>query len=86
MSGCAVCVYDLYIEAKAAYSHSLTTALTALQQQSVPKTSWPEDVLALAERSNGKEVTASAVFDGEEPLDATMRAFIELEKRLKGKA
>ncbi|KAF8318633.1 hypothetical protein DL93DRAFT_2075474 [Clavulina sp. PMI_390] len=89
MSGCAVCVYDLYIEAKAAYSTALSNALTELREQDVPREDWPAEVIALDAKLNssgsksGAAVDSSAVFEDEGPLDATLRAFMELEKKLK---
>lgn len=83
MSGCAICVYDLYIEAKAAYSKALAASLTAPDEQRVPKSLWPKEVLALSKRPRDLRQTSSVSFEDDGPLDATMKAFMELEKRLK---
>lgn len=84
MSGCAVCVYDLYVEAKAVYSKELAGALTILQERRVPKELWPQEIVKLAESSKPNSATSSGSFEDDGPLDATMKAFVELEKRLKG--
>lgn len=92
MSGCAVCVYDLYLESKAAYAQGLTAALGELQKQDVPKEVWPDEVIALSVRKNKskdasvQETNDSIVWsDDDSPLDASMKAFQELERRLKAK-
>lgn len=105
MSGCAVCVYDLYIEAKSTYTQALSTSLTSLKEHNVPSSSWPKEVLILSKKqSNDARATADAAaddasssskpvsFQDEEDedgddddrnVDASMKAFMELEKRLK---
>lgn len=85
MSGCAVCVYDIYIEATAAYSKALAQSLTSLEELKVPKSLWPKEVLALSKQSNDGDPTfqTSTSFEDDSPLDATLKAFMELEKRLK---
>lgn len=79
MSGCAVCIYDLYMEAKEGYRQSLRTALTQLEEKGVPKELWPVEVVALAEKRKSHPDLEE---QGEE--DPTMKAFLELERRLKG--
>ena len=49
MSGCAVCIYDLYFESKQAYRASLVSALTKLQHMRVPPDTWPKELIALHE-------------------------------------
>lgn len=104
MSGCAVCVYDLYIEAKSTYTQALSTSLTSLREHNVPSSSWPKEVLILSKKqSNDARATAADAdvsfssepvsFQDEEDedgdddddrnVDASMKAFMELEKRLK---
>ena len=92
MSGCAVCIYDLYLESKASYSEALLKALDELEKRKVNRSLWPNEVIALWNKQNGTKDGLSV--DGmvrekdvdEDPLDATMQAFLELEKRLKTKA
>jgi len=99
MSGCALCVYDLYIEAKSTYTKALSTSLTSLKERNVPASLWPKEILTLSKKqSNGTRTadtdasssseTASIQDEDEEDgddrkVDASVKAFMELEKRLK---
>ena len=47
MSGCAVCIYDLYFESKQAYRATLASALTKLEQMRIPPDTWPKELIAL---------------------------------------
>ena len=84
MSGCAICVNDLYIESKAAYQSALGDALDQLEAKKVPRDKWPESVASLYERRIAQASGAISSVVDEEPLDASMRAFLELERKLKG--
>ena len=100
MSGCALCVYDLYIEAKSTYTKALSTSLNSLKEHNVPASLWPKEALVLSKKqSNSARAAAAAdVSSPPEPasfqdedeedsydrkVDASMKAFMELEKRLK---
>lgn len=91
MSGCAVCVYDLYLEAKACYVQALFKTLDKFEEQGTSQVLWPDEVMRLrTKRQDGKGKSVNAFVEdvvGEEhedesPLDATMKAFLELEKEL----
>lgn len=41
MSGCAVCVYDLYDESLAAYRESIAKVTATLNSMGVPESEWP---------------------------------------------
>lgn len=72
MSGCAVCVYDLYEEELPAYKDSVTTLRAALSERQIPESEWPAHIrtgTATAERSRG----------------AVLDAFEEMERALKEK-
>ena len=70
MSGCAVCVYDLYEEELAAYEDSVTTLRAALSERQIPESEWPAHIRTrTAERSRG----------------AVLNAFEEMERALKEK-
>jgi len=71
MSGCAVCVYDLYEESLAAYIESLAAFKLALTSAGIPEEAWPHSVRASATAEPKKPVTLSA--------------FEELERSLKTK-
>jgi Oxidoreductase-like protein, N-terminal len=44
MSGCAVCVYDLYDESLQAYKHSVASLQRSLSALGIPLTDWPPSV------------------------------------------
>ena len=75
MSGCAVCVYDLYEEALQAYKDSLTSIRAGLVQMGVPESQWPE-------RLREKASEAAKV---ERPIDISRNAFEEMERSLAAK-
>ncbi|KAF7350152.1 Oxidoreductase-like domain-containing protein [Mycena venus] len=71
MSGCAVCVYDLYEESLAAYKESLAAFMSALTSAGIPQEAWPKSVRTIDTTEPKKSVTLSA--------------FEELERSLKAK-
>ncbi|KAF8734949.1 Oxidoreductase-like protein, N-terminal, partial [Rhizoctonia solani] len=82
MSGCAVCVYDLYFSSLDDYKKEARTARGRLRELSIPMHEWPEDL----QKQEMKEVTASNEEEKEGldnlDLDPTMKAFLMLEKQL----
>ncbi|KAJ7769454.1 oxidoreductase-like protein [Mycena metata] len=74
MSGCAVCVYDLYEESVAAYKESVAAFRSALTAAEVPEASWPDDVRAAGATGGGRGQKA-----------VSLSAFEELERSLKTK-
>ncbi|KAH8101873.1 oxidoreductase-like protein [Cristinia sonorae] len=74
MSGCAVCVYDLYDEALHDYNDKLSSLRTSLQVLNIPEFQWP-----LAVRT----APVDKVTDSKK--SPTLSAFEELELRLKQK-
>ncbi|KAF8189496.1 oxidoreductase-like protein [Mycena galopus ATCC 62051] len=70
MSGCAICVYDLYEESLAAYKESLAALRSTLTSDGIPEESWPKSIRA------GVVAREKSV---------TLSAFEELEKSLKAK-
>lgn len=80
MSGCAICVHDIYLDALNAYTSSLRSIKASLLEQSVPKHAWPSAVLEVKDGSEQDDA------DGlPSDLDPTTRAFMELERKLKKK-
>ncbi|KAJ7624238.1 hypothetical protein DFH06DRAFT_1230034 [Mycena polygramma] len=71
MSGCAVCVYDLYEESLGAYKVSMAALRSKLAAAGIPEASWP------------KSVRATDTTGGKKPV--ALSAFEELEKSLKAK-
>lgn len=70
MSGCAVCVYDLYEESLEAYNESLETLRKQLTEMNVPEYEWPKHI----QTHHTKKST-----------NVVMNAFEEMERRLKEK-
>lgn len=77
MSGCAVCVYDLYEEALAAYKDSVTTLRAALSARHIPETEWPAHI-----RTSKVIPTPTTT---EKSKGAVLDAFEEMERALKEK-
>ncbi|KIP09734.1 hypothetical protein PHLGIDRAFT_34249 [Phlebiopsis gigantea 11061_1 CR5-6] len=75
MSGCAVCVQDLYAEALDEYKQAVDALRTSLTTLSVPEGRWPPSI----------RTSASA---GQPPpkQNVTLDAFAELERRLQMKS
>ncbi|TCD68397.1 hypothetical protein EIP91_010906 [Steccherinum ochraceum] len=72
MSGCAICVYDLYEEALTDYNDKVSSLRTSLQVLHVPEDEWPESI---------KPSRASSP----SARNTILSAFEELEQRLKQK-
>ncbi|KDQ08145.1 hypothetical protein BOTBODRAFT_59497 [Botryobasidium botryosum FD-172 SS1] len=75
MSGCAVCVYDLYESTLEDYRDALASAHRELISKGVSRDLWPEDIKLL---EGGKNVARAHM----SPAGASMDAFKELERRL----
>ncbi len=76
MSGCAVCVYDLYEEAQDEYKKALEHLRRSLAALHVPEDQWPEDIQTTSKSGDSKS---------QRKLNPTLSAFEELEARLKQK-
>lgn len=76
MSGCAVCVYDLYDEARTDYIQAIEKIRADLIGMSVPEHEWPPDIRSGPQdaQSNPTPKTASV-----------LSAFEQLELALKAK-
>lgn len=75
MSGCAVCVYDVYEDALVAYKESVVTLRTALAARDIPENEWPVHI-----RTAGVSVMPTTTTKG-----AVLDAFEEMERALKEK-
>ncbi|KAG8894036.1 hypothetical protein FRC01_013191 [Tulasnella sp. 417] len=80
MSGCAVCVNDLYVEALRDYKASLRSIRDKLEREAVHKSLWPKEIIEL--HPSGKAQQED--FDDAD-LDPATRAFMEMERKLKKK-
>ena len=76
MSGCSVCVYDLYEESVEAYKQSLSTIRASLDKLNIPESQWPPDIQR-GPPSNASENTPKK--------SVVLSAFEEMEQRLREK-
>ncbi|KAG2151149.1 uncharacterized protein EDB93DRAFT_1139358 [Suillus bovinus] len=72
MSGCAICVYDIYEESLEAYKKSIVALRSSLSALSIPDSEWPDRV-----RTNPPAA--------EKRQDVILNAFEEMERQLKEK-
>ncbi|THV07290.1 hypothetical protein K435DRAFT_833642 [Dendrothele bispora CBS 962.96] len=75
MSGCAVCVYDLYEESLGLYKEALAKVTATLTSMGVPESEWPA---SLRSSAAGLEVGKKK--------DVALSAFEEMERRLAEKS
>ncbi|KAG8897109.1 hypothetical protein FRB99_008437 [Tulasnella sp. 403] len=86
MSGCAVCVHDIYVDALSDYRHALLDVRDALVRNSIAKSLWPKEVSDADDRDKSKNGNVTPADDDIDPnLDPTMKAFLAMEKALKQK-
>ncbi|EGO03356.1 hypothetical protein SERLA73DRAFT_174814 [Serpula lacrymans var. lacrymans S7.3] len=74
MSGCAICVYDLYQDSLTAYDESINSLRVLLSSSHIPESEWPPDI-----RKSSQGITA------EKRKDVVLSAFEEMERALKEK-
>lgn len=74
MSGCAVCVYDLYEESQSHYRDSIETIRKSLSNLAIPQTEWPSSL------------TNTLRSDIQKVASASESAFEALEKALAAKS
>ena len=82
MSGCAVCVYDLYLSSLDDFKLELASARQTLKDRAVPFSEWPDEAQKAEEKERAREGEPH-----EDPLDSldldpSMKAFLILEKKL----
>jgi hypothetical protein len=75
MSGCAICVHDLYQDALTAYHDSLESLCLALSDLHIPESEWPTGV-----RRSEEAKTLDR-----NPANVSLIAFEELERKLRAK-
>jgi len=74
MSGCAVCVYDLYQESQNAYREAVGYLRTSLSAMHIPESEWPDSI-----RENARRTVMPP------QQNVSLNAFEEMERRLKQK-
>ncbi|KIK92172.1 hypothetical protein PAXRUDRAFT_830214 [Paxillus rubicundulus Ve08.2h10] len=79
MSGCAICVYDLYEESLAAYKESVVALGSTLSAMNIPEDKWPSHI-----RTSQTQIP-SAVIHSHKTKGAVLDAFEEMERALKEK-
>ena len=76
MSGCTVCVYDLYEETLEAYRETISSLRNSLSSLHIPEDDWPASI-----RQQGFPETSGPA-DGRRK-DMVLNAFEEMERVLK---
>ena len=84
MSGCAICVYDLYEESLEAYENSLNTLISNLDALGIPEHEWPESIRPSNVTNNAETSGESGSGAGERKAQV-LSAFEELERSLQAK-
>ena len=74
MSGCAVCVYDLYEDSLLTYRASLASLRTQLESMGIAQSEWPSRI---------KSLPSSQVV--QRPSNASLDAFEAMENALRAK-
>ena len=74
MSGCAVCIYDLYEESLASYEDSITALRKSLGALGIPPNTWPLNIRPDVEKSTP-----------ESRKGVILKALEEMERKLKEK-
>ena len=73
MSGCAICVQDIYQESLDAYNESISSLRASLFALRVPEAEWPTDIQTNAANGEGERKGISNV---------SLDAFVEMERAL----
>jgi len=85
MSGCAICVYDLYEESLAAYRDAVNTLRQSLIAMKVPESEWPVNLrtreAATKISETKKEIILSAFEELEQALALKKHKRVEEEAR-----
>ncbi|KAI0777252.1 oxidoreductase-like protein [Trametes elegans] len=80
MSGCAVCVYDLYDEARKDYVHALDNIRARLDDMGVPEEEWPSDIRR-SQRPPEPAARPDVILSAFEQFEKALRERKERERR-----
>ncbi|KAF8495032.1 hypothetical protein JB92DRAFT_2994477 [Gautieria morchelliformis] len=75
MSGCAICVYDLYLTSLETYQEDVAAMRSKLESQNIPVSQWPGEIRGENDGSMGKDPPSE--------LDVSISAFAQLERSLR---
>ncbi|KAG0005440.1 hypothetical protein BGZ65_011127 [Modicella reniformis] len=81
MSGCAHCVYDIYEEDRQEYKRKLAKVLEEIEKAGLPP---PPNVATSGSSSSDGSTGGKGMDDDDSDMDPGMKAFLELERKLKG--
>lgn len=73
MSGCAICVHDLYQESLDAYNESISSLRASLSALSIPEAEWPADI---------QNNTTNREEEKKGRGNVSLKAFVEMERAL----
>ncbi|TDL24570.1 hypothetical protein BD410DRAFT_786079 [Rickenella mellea] len=79
MSGCAVCVYDLYEESLEAYNKAVGLLRASLQASHIPEGEWPLEIQTKEVEERKKSITLSTF----EELERSLKAKHDREAEIK---
>ena len=90
MSGCAICVHDLYVEALDAHEHTLNSIRSALREKGVSEGIWPKRLLSNSKESAGNREASEGLGEkrdlaGQDLVkarQASLSAFEQMELQL----
>ena len=80
MSGCAICVYDLYEDSLQSYDDSVDAIQSKLRSMEVPELEWPDSI-----RPGQSEEPGTTTTGGPSGKSPALTAFEELERKLAAK-
>lgn len=72
MSGCAICIYDLYQESLVTYRESVASLRSSLAELDIPESEWPLNIRP-----------SSTAQISERKKDVVMHTFLEMERKLR---
>ncbi|CAE6352016.1 unnamed protein product [Rhizoctonia solani] len=81
MSGCAVCVYDIYLSSLDDYKKEARSIRAQLRQKSVPVNEWPDNLQEQEKKDSSADNQDEEGLDSLD-MDPSMKAFLMLEKKL----
>ena len=80
-SGCAHCIYDIYEEDRQEYKAKLAKVLDEISKAGIPP---PPNIKKGKGGGGASTGNAQSANDEEDDMDPGMKAFLELERKLKG--